>query len=325
MASKSNSNTNSVQTGREPIVSCGFLYLRVNQHGSVLNSSIERPSYCDTGSTNITNATPGIMGYLVGPCLGEISSGGSAGCNWNAGEIYVSLQYERATIFSRTYNLSRQDRSYPTYTNYTSTVTISIPDEIAVGGDYTFQVSGNTGASISVSGSPELGIVGNRIRPTLKGNYFITAALSGTGNYPSVSVSIDVKVINKQFITIGIEDLVVGVLTDLDLNSLDSGGSPTGLTEFSVTSNQEGIQFIQNKAISTKQGVYTITIIQEGNEVYERAELQSVLIVGINNLSPVLISSGGSDVKRYLIEVILLMKLLVAYKAMRGFYRLEEI
>ena len=50
-----------------------------------------------------------------------------------------------------------------------------------------------------------------------------------------------------------------------------------------------------------------------------------MLIVGINNLSPVLISSGGSDVKRYLIEVILLMKLLVAYKAMRGFYRLEEI
>lgn len=254
MASKSNSNTSSVQTGSTPLVRCGFLYLRVNQYGSVLNSNIERPSHCNTGSTNIVNASRGTMGYLVGPCLGELPPAGSTGCNWDAGDIYISLQYEGSNIFSRTYNLSRQDKYSPTYTNYTSTVTISIPDEIAVGGDYTFQVSGNTGASISVSGSSELGITGNRIRPTSKGNYFITATLSGTGNYPSVSVTIDVEVINKQFISVGVEDLVVGVLTDLDLVSLDSGGS------------RQGSQSFQSHLIRKGYSLYKIKQSQQNKE-----------------------------------------------------------
>lgn len=119
------------------------------------------------------------------------------------------------------------------------------------------------------------------------GNVNLTLSLAGGYTYEPYNVTIGVRVKSNQTITITVSDLVVGGTTEVFISST------SGLTNFTLVSNSSDLIVNGRFIIATKVGIYTLTATQAGNDYYMPAEATATVVVSIDNLSPVLILSGG--------------------------------
>lgn len=320
MKTESNTVTESVQVGQEPIVRDGYVYIRghYNNYGEVL--VVTRASNSDVAKLNLVTdgcANTICSAYIVkitAPCLQATLNCCAKPlmdmCSNSWGDNYIEIDTAIKGWFSGNVPFDRVDEFNPIYGDFTSTIQVSIPDKIAFDTTYDVLVIGSNEGTKVLSGPDSLGISGMTITPKDVGTYSLTATLNKYGNYPKVSVSIQVDVISKQYLSLSVRDLIVGSLVDLGIESRDRDGNLTGLDSFTISSNQEGISFVSGKAIATRQGIFDITIFQSGNDDFVEAELYTTLIVGIDNFNPVLIASGGYDVEFYYFSICCLSKLL---------------
>lgn len=119
------------------------------------------------------------------------------------------------------------------------------------------------------------------------GNVNLTLSLAGGYTYEPYNATIGVRVKSNQTITITVKDLVVGGTTEVFISST------SGLTNFTLVSNSSDLIVNGRFIIATKVGIYTLTATQAGNDYYMPAEATATVVVSIDNLSPVLILSGG--------------------------------
>lgn len=297
MRTESNTVTESVQVGQEPIVRDGQVYIRgqYGSYGSLMG--VSSASFSKIAKLNIVTdgcANVGCINLPVNisaPCL-DIETNCCAKplytmcADQGYSDIYITTSVD---WFIGSVPFLRKDEYTIIYEDFTSTVSISIPDKIAFDTTYTVLVVGSNDGTRVLSGAKELGVSGLTITPKSVGSYSLTATLNKYENYPQVSVTIQVDVIRKQYLSVSVRDLVVGSLIDLGIESRDKDGNLTGLDSFIVSSSQEGISFVDGKAIAIKQGIFDITIVQSGNDDFVEAELYTTLIVGIDNFNPVLV------------------------------------
>lgn len=299
MKTESNTVTESVQIGQEPIVRDGYVYIRghYNNYGELLG--VTRASNSDNAKLNLVTdgcANTVCSAYIVkitAPCLQATLNCCAKPlmdmCSNDWDNNFIEIDTAVKGWFSGNVPFDRVDEFNPIYEDFTSIVQVSIPDKIAFDTTYEVMVVGSNEGTKELSGSDSLGIQGMTITPKYKGTYLLSATLNKYGNYPKVSVSIQVDVISKQYLSLSVRDLIVGNLVDLGIESRDRDGNLTGLNSFIISSSQEGISFVSGKAIATRQGIFDIIIVQSGNDDFVEAELYTTLIVGIDNFNPVLV------------------------------------
>lgn len=105
-----------------------------------------------------------------------------------------------------------------------------------------------------------------------------------------ISKSVKVQMKKTQIITfLGPNDFIVGSLTQVVCEST------SGLTDFLISSTSDKVTVLGNSLIFSSFGLFDLTIVQSGNDEYLESVIQVVVMVGIDNFNPILLSSGGYD------------------------------
>lgn len=314
-------------------------------------SSVPRVEFSETqGYCNyfITGSWPAVQSssYYSIPVYLSFMSGGRAcigwqasGClnptkSWNIPEsgpfpyhILDSFPL-RGTLPASGYNLEVQTgkckESYPAFhpsrrspecIRYDPTCSNScwIEDlELKVGETKAIPYSG----SLSPVSNDIISMSGANVTALKPGAVSITVRTSGccsASAIATVTVTGEYQVLSA---TIG--DLIVGLLTQISIESKSEVGEPTGLTNFTMSASSEFVEIVGNSILCTKFGVYAIQISQPGTDYWMPASLTLTVVCFINNLNPSLIASGGSDYVKDILLTLLVIRVCM-YKHVSSF------
>lgn len=324
MISSSNTSTNSVQKDVTGVIeSSGGSrpYVKTYSSGNgdirldIEQSAYIKLSYCNSESLDKKCSNPG---------------DGSGDYQYHKGDLVPSAC--KCCYWWTYYSVGYMGHGYcwpysPQYTEYVSVLTLSVDEDFyRVGDSFNLSVEGKPSyANVEVV-SVE-GVINNgsfNFTAKEKGVSVISCRRVADGNYNAVRTVIQIPIRGKsQVLTFSSsKEFIVGVIQTIEIVS------SSGLTDFIVTSVQDNIQIVGMSILILKVGVYQLDIVQLGNDEYDEANLSVSLVCGIDNFNPVLVEiiSGGSEgyvgiLEIILLEFILLMKLLIVTKAMRGFYR----
>lgn len=190
------------------------------------------------------------------------------GCYTSSGSCSSNAVYENSWSWSGVNNCSIGD-------------VVSI-NGICTTGICTISVVGDTVEVVSNSNGTL------RVRGVKEGVSKIQFSCPSVGTYIGTSGNINFTVKKKlqNIIYDGPTDLIVGSLVTFTVTS------DSGLSDF-ICEGSDGLVILGNSIISERFGIFSLTIVQEGNEIYESSTLVVTIVSGIDNLSPVLLSSGG--------------------------------
>lgn len=121
----------------------------------------------------------------------------------------------------------------------------------------------------------------------------IVVEVAQTSKYNGISKTINILVKRQQEILVSVNDVIVGVLTDLGIESRNLEGNLTGLENFTLISSSDDLSIVANSVLANKCGIYTLTIYSAGDSNYAESNLVTTLVVSFDNFNPVLIASGG--------------------------------
>lgn len=167
------------------------------------------------------------------------------------------------------------------------------PTSCVIGNSYSISVTstaGLTNFTYSLSDKTAGTITGNIVKFTKAGVYQITVTQAGNSEYQSASV-VGVIVVEKKSQTInytGPKDFIVGVVKTL------SAVASSGLSNFTYSVNGNAT-VLGNQVLFTEVGLYSLTVVESGNNEYEAASLIISLVCGFDNFSPILIAAGSRD------------------------------
>lgn len=353
-----NSKTEKVLISQTPITINGYADFIINQDGSITRT-YHRPSNSSIVSITITNNFTTFSSNCVGisyscdkecepedvcsadDCL-ACSAGGwhrvaygetfSYRADYNGkydGYVYVTFSGCSPKVKAGScylIDLSPYTIYDKIYENFTTKVTLLIAaDQLIENQEYLVSLASSSGGTVSLtSKNSDLIVNGLKIKSKRSGNFTITGTANKQGNYPAVSVSASLKFLRGQVLSVENKEFIVGVVKELKVESNFLTGESTGLTEFLLSSEQEGIEFNGNVVIANRQGIYNVTVVQLGTSEIGRASISVVLIVSIDNLSPVLITSGGVS-SNHILAALYFMRFL-QFSAVRAFaiYRKGE-
>lgn len=174
--------------------------------------------------------------------------------------------------------------------------------EIKVGETKAIPYSG----SLSSVSNDIIFMSGANVTALKPGTVNITVRTSGccsTSAVATVTVTGEYQVLSA---TIG--DLIVGLLTQIFIESKSESGESTGLTEFTMTASSEFVEVVGTSILCSKFGVYAIQINQLGTDYWMPASLTLTVVCFINNLNPSLIASGGSDYVKDILLTLLVIR-----------------
>lgn len=221
-----------------------------------------------------------------------ITGGSNIGFSGNSfyakgpGSVRVDFDYDLQSCYSSSGSCTA-NAVYENSWSWSGVNSCSIGEEVIINGICTKGV-----CAISVSDGA-IEVISNsngtlRVRGKKEGVAKIQFNCPSVGTYVGTSGSISFTV-KKKHQTIsydGPTDLIVGNLVTF-LVSSDSG-----LSNF-FCEGSDGLVILGNSIVSERCGIFSLTIVQEGDEIYESSTLVITIISGIDNLSPILISSGG--------------------------------
>lgn len=167
------------------------------------------------------------------------------------------------------------------------------PTSCVIGNSYSISVTstaGLTNFTYSLSDKTAGTITGNTIKFTKAGVYQITVNQAGNSEYQSASV-VGVIVVEKKSQSItytGPKDFIVGVVKTL------SAVASSGLSNFTYSVNGNAT-VLGNQVLFTEVGLYSLTVVESGNNEYADASLTISLVCGFDNFSPILIAAGSRD------------------------------
>lgn len=187
------------------------------------------------------------------------------------------------------------------------------PDNMVIGESYVItynnlSVKVESGATLS---NKILKVTGSLVKISLK--------LSASG-YTSCTDSKELNLVAKRNQTITVsspDNFIVGSIKEISVEA------SSGLSDFILSSESVHVTVLGKSLLFTKCGIFIVKVIQPGNEDYYEAVAECVCYVGIDNLSPVLLSSGGSDVKD--LKVILCMLRVCLYLQAGSFVLNREL
>lgn len=159
--------------------------------------------------------------------------------------------------------------------------------------------------SITPVSNDIISMSGANVTALKPGAVSVTVRTSGCCSTSAVAT---VTVVGEyQVLSATIGDLIVGLITQIFIESNSESGEPTGLTNFTMTASSEFVEVAGTSILCSKFGVYAIQINQPGTDYWMPASLTLTVVCFINNLSPSLIASGGSE----FVEGILLTLLVI--------------
>lgn len=119
----------------------------------------------------------------------------------------------------------------------------------------------------------------------------IRISLAGGNVYDAITKDFQIRIKKVQVLRMEIPPMIVGIKSNYNVTSYDLNGSPTGLTNITISASSElmiiGIGFL----LCQKIGVYTITASSPGNDDYSPAEATATVVVSLDNLEPNLIET----------------------------------
>lgn len=151
---------------------------------------------------------------------------------------------------------------------------------------------------VSMSGANVTALKPGAVNVTVK-----TAGCCSASAVATITVTGEYQVLSA---TVG--DLIVGLLTQIFIESKSESGESTGLTDFSLYAESEFVEVVGTSILCSKFGAYTIQISQLGTDYWMPASLTLTVVCFINNLNPSLIASGGSDYVRDILLTLLVIR-----------------
>lgn len=151
---------------------------------------------------------------------------------------------------------------------------------------------------ISMSGANVTALKPGAVNITVR-----TSDCCSTSAVATVTVTGEYQVLSA---TIG--DLIVGLVTQIFIESKSESGESTGLTDFTMIASSEFVEVVGTSILCSKFGVYAIQISQPGTDYWMPASLTLTVVCFINNLNPSLIASGGSDYVKDILLTLLVIR-----------------